>query len=176
MDKKHLKEEENLENKEDTPDTEEKKDGETEMLKKELQEIKDKYIRLYSEFDNFKRRTAKERIETIKTASESVLKAILPVVDDFERSFKAIEGKTIDTTLKEGTELIYNKLIKVLEQNGVKSMDTKIKEDFDPEKHEAITQISVTDSHLKGKIVDVLEKGYYIQDKVIRFSKVITGT
>ena len=180
MAKENLQPEEDLEDKQDTAKNEEaeekdQKDEETESLKKELEEMKDKYIRLYSEFDNFKRRTAKERIETIKTASESVLKAIIPVVDDFERSFKAMEDKTIDATLKEGAELIYNKLIKVLEQNGVKPMNTKIGEEFDPEQHEAITQTPVTESHLKGKIVDVLEKGYYIYDKVIRFSKVITG-
>jgi len=142
-------------------------------LQKELAEQKDKYLRLYSEFENFRRRTSKERLELTQSANEQLLKALLPVADDFERaekSFKDKNGKDL-----EGFFLIHNKLKKLLEQFTVKVMDIKSGADFNPDLHEAITQIPVTDEKLKGKVVDVVEKGYLLNDKVIRFAKVVVG-
>jgi molecular chaperone GrpE len=148
---------------------------ETEVLKKELAEQKDKYLRLYSEFENFRRRTAKEKMDLLKTANEDALVSLLPILDDFERAMKSIqETKDIDA-VKEGINLIYTKLLKTLESKGLKSMETKGK-DFNPDLHEAITQVPAASEKLKGKVVDELEKGYYLNDKVIRFAKVIIGS
>ncbi|HZY81658.1 MAG TPA: nucleotide exchange factor GrpE [Cyclobacteriaceae bacterium] len=138
-------------------------------LQDELAESKDKYLRLYAEFENHRRRTAKERLELIQSANEQLIKALLPVVDDFERaekSLKELNGKEAD-----GVLLIYQKLKKVLDQYGVKAMDAQ--GDFNPDLHEAITQ--VPDESKKGKVVDVVEKGYLLNDKVIRFAKVVVG-
>lgn len=142
-------------------------------LRKELTEQKDKYLRLYSEFENFRRRTSKERLELTQSANEQLLKALLPVVDDFERAEKSFKDKN-DKDL-EGFFLIQNKLKKLLEQFAVKEMDIKSGAGFNPDLHEAITQIPVTDEKLKGKVVDVVEKGYLLNDKVIRFAKVVVG-
>ena len=139
-------------------------------LEQELAEQKDKYIRLYSEFENFRRRTAKEKLDMIKTANESMATALLPILDDFERAMKSFEGEE-----KEGILLIYNKLKKTLEQKGVTVMDLKQGDDFDAEFQEAITQIPAPDDSLKGKVVDVVEKGYTLGEKVIRFAKVVIG-
>ncbi|NJM24292.1 MAG: nucleotide exchange factor GrpE [Bacteroidia bacterium] len=141
-------------------------------LKAELAATKDKYLRLYSEFENFRRRTSKEKIEMIQTASEQVLKAMLPVLDDFERAEKALESQNTDV---EGFALIHNKFRRILEQNGVKVMDLKAGSDFDADFQEAITQIPAPEEKLKGKVVDVVEKGYLLNDKVIRFAKVVVG-
>jgi molecular chaperone GrpE len=146
-----------------------KDDVATAKLQDELAESKDKYLRLYAEFENHRRRTAKERLELIQSANEQLIKTLLPVVDDFERaekSLKELNGKEAD-----GVLLIYQKLKKVLDQNGVKAMDAQ--GDFNPDLHEAITQ--VPDETKKGKIVDVVEKGYLLNDKVIRFAKVVVG-
>lgn len=148
--------------------------SETDTLKNEVAELKDKYLRLYSEFDNFRKRTSKEKIDLTKTANEEVLKAILPTLDDFERAFKAIGNDDNVKAAKEGIEIIYHKLYKTLEAKGLKAMSS-IGEAFDPELHEAITQIPAPSEDLKGKIVDEVEKGYYLNDKVIRFAKVVTG-
>ena len=139
-------------------------------LEQELAEQKDKYIRLYSEFENFRRRTAKEKLDMIKTANESMATALLPILDDFERAMKSVEGEQ-----KEGILLIYNKLKKALEQKGVTVMDLKPGDDFDAEFQEAITQIPAPDESLKGKVVDVVEKGYTLGERVIRFAKVVIG-
>ena len=144
-------------------------------LKRELEESKDKYLRLYSEFDNYRRRTAKERVELIKTAGEDVLAVLIPVVDDFERAKKSIDGQEIEASVKEGVDLIYNKLIKVLDQKGLKAMEVETGHEFNPELHEAVTQFPAPDDSLKGKVIDVVEKGYVLGDKVIRFAKVVTG-
>jgi molecular chaperone GrpE len=149
---------------------------ETDLKKahEELAESKDKYLRMYSEFENFRRRTAKEKLELIQSASEQVVKSMLPVLDDFERAEKAflnIESKEL-----EGFLLIYNKFKKVMEQTGVKPMDVKSGSDFDADLHEAITQIPAPDEKLKGKVVDVVEKGYVLNEKVIRFAKVVIGS
>ncbi|MGL4631502.1 MAG: nucleotide exchange factor GrpE [Leadbetterella sp.] len=142
-------------------------------LEKELGELKDKYLRLYSEFDNFRKRTAKERIDTIMTASEGLMKDLLPVVDDFERAQKSTENATDLTAVKEGIDLIYNKLKNTLTQKGLKPMES-IGQTFDVELHECITQFAASDEQ-KGKIIDEVEKGYFLNEKVIRYAKVVVG-
>lgn len=149
-------------------------DEETAKLKNDLAEAKDKYIRLYSEFDNFRKRTAKEKLEMIQSANEHLLRTLLPVVDDFERAEKAFREKNDKEV--EGFLLICNKFKKVLEQAGVKAMELGAGSDFNADFHEAITQIPAPDEKLKGKIVDVIEKGYLLNEKVIRFAKVVVGS
>ncbi len=149
--------------------------SEIEKLKAELQEAKDKYLRLYSEFENFRRRTAKERIELTKTASENLMTALLPVMDDFERAQKALEESEDHKASKEGFDLIYNKFRNILKQKGLKPMEDKIGAEFNTEFHEAISQVPVDKKKLKGKIIDTVEKGYYLDEKVIRFAKVVIG-
>lgn len=140
----------------------------------ELAEAKDKYVRLYAEFENHRRRTSREKLEMIQGANEQLLRALLPILDDFERAEKSIIDK--DSKESEGFFLIQNKYSKILEQYGVKPMDTSIGTAFDADLHEAITQVPAQDEKMKGKIVDVLEKGFLLNDKVIRFAKVIIGT
>ncbi len=146
------------------------------LEKKEIEckELHEKFVRLYSEFDNFRKRTAKEKIEITKTASENVLKDLLPVLDDFERAIA--NNKDLDDlkALKEGFELIHNKLFKNLEAKGLKRMESQ-GDLFDVDKHEALTNIPAPKKNLKGKVVDVVEKGYLLNDKVIRFAKVVVG-
>ena len=137
-------------------------------------DFKDKYIRLYSEFENYRKRTAKEKIDIITNASENLLKEILPVVDDFERAIVNNEKVSEAETIKEGFELIHNKLYKTLTNQGLKPMDA-IEKNFDPDIHEAITKVPAPKNKLKGKVIDVIEKGYTINDKVIRFAKVVVG-
>ncbi len=151
---------------------------ETKKLKAELEESKDKYLRLYSEFENFRRRTAKERLELTKTANEDLVSALIPVLDDFERAQKSFENKDkVDIkSAVEGFKLIQNKLYKSLEQKGLKPMPDTPGIEFDPEIHEAITKIPAPNEKLKGKVVDVVEKGYYLNDKVVRFAKVVIGS
>ncbi len=144
--------------------------SEEEKLKIELNSVQDKYLRLYSEFENFKRRTSKERADLFKTANQEVLLAMIPVLDDFERALNAMEGNKE----KEGVELIFNKFKNSLTQKGIKEMDSMGKA-FDPDFHEAITKIPAPSEELRDKIVDVLEKGYFLHDKVIRFAKVVIG-
>lgn len=140
----------------------------------ELAEQKEKFIRLYSEFENFRRRTAKEKLEMIQSANEQLVKTLLPVADDFERAEKSFKDKN-DKEL-EGFFLIYNKFRKTLDQAGVKAMEIKPGSDFNADLHEAITQIPVEDGSLKGKVVDVVEKGYLLNDKLIRHAKVVVGS
>lgn len=156
-------------------DTEETEASESDKLATENQELKDKYVRLYSEFDNFRRRTAKERLELVNTASQDLIQEILPVMDDFERSFKAESSAEDDDQKNTGNKLIYNKLLRVLTARGLKPMDELVGKDFDAEYHEAITQIPAPSDELKGKIVDVVEKGYTLGGKVVRFAKVVIG-
>lgn len=146
----------------------------SQKLQDELAESKDKYLRLYAEFENHRRRTARERLELIQTAGVEVLRALLPIVDDFERAEKSYKGKEDDKE-SEGFFLIKNKFLKILEQSGVTPMETKPEDDFNPDLHEAITQIAAPDERLKGKILDVVEKGYLLNEKVIRFAKVVVG-
>ncbi len=140
-------------------------------LKDELAEFKDKYLRLYSEFDNFRKRTSKEKLDLIQNANEQLLVALLPIVDDFERASKAGE----ENQDIEGYKLIQDKFSKSMEKYGVKIMKVEAGSDFDPDFHEAITQIPAPEEKLKGKIVDVVEKGYLLNEKVIRYAKVVVG-
>jgi molecular chaperone GrpE len=144
----------------------------------ELQEkydtLNDKYLRLYSEFENFRRRTAKEKLDGMKTAGGNIVRDLLPVLDDFERAIAANENNEDINNIKEGFELIHHKLKHNLEQQGLKPMDAKGKE-FDTEYHEAITNIPAPSEDMKGKVVDVAEKGYFFHDNVLRYAKVIVG-
>lgn len=149
--------------------------SELDKLKGELAEAKDKYLRLYSEFDNYRRRTSKEKLNLIKTANEDLITALIPVIDDFERAEKSFEDETDVKAIVEGVKLIANKFNASLEQKGLKVMDSESGIDFDPEIHEAITQIPAPDKKLKGKVIEVIEKGYFLGEKVIRFAKVVTG-
>ncbi|MFD2520526.1 nucleotide exchange factor GrpE [Emticicia soli] len=142
-------------------------------LEGQLAEAKDKYLRLYAEFENFRRRTAKEKIETIQNASEGLIKELIPVIDDFERANKSFETVTEVEPLKEGIALIFNKLQKTLAAKGLKPMEAK-DQTFDVELHECITQFAAGDDK-KGKVIDEVEKGYFLNDKVIRYAKVVVG-
>ena len=150
----------------------EKKVEETDLEK--LTELNDKYLRLAAEYDNYRRRTLKERMELLKSAGEDILVNIIPIMDDFERGLDSIDKAKNINAIKEGVQLIYNKFGEFLKQRGVKEIDAKEK-DFDTDLHEAITKIPAPNKKLKGKVVDVIEKGYYLNEKVIRFSKVIIG-
>lgn len=143
-------------------------------LQKELQEQKDKYLRLSADFDNYRKRTLKEKIELAKLAGEEILVKILPVLDDLERAMKSVEEAHDLEAVKEGMNLIYNKFKEYLNQQGVQEIDA-MHQEFDTDVHEAVTQIPVADEELKGKVVDIIEKGYTLNDKVIRYSKVVIG-
>jgi len=143
-------------------------------LKEEISLANDKYLRLYAEFDNFRRRTIKEREEARKMEGKDVIVALLPVLDDFERALRSMDSATEVGPVKEGVQLIQNKLKNVLAQKGLKEMES-IGAPFDPELHEAITNIPAPDEASKGKVVDEMEKGYFLNDKVARFAKVIVG-
>jgi molecular chaperone GrpE len=143
-------------------------------LKEELAQANDKYLRLYAEFDNYKRRTTKERVELLQTAGKEVIVSLLTVLDDFERAAKAMENSTDVNAVKEGVALVQSKLKGILSQKGLKEMETKGTA-FDADIHEAITSIPAPTHDLKGKVVDELEKGYYLNDKVVRFAKVVVG-
>lgn len=149
-------------------------EDEVEKLKSELEKEKKEYLFLMAEFDNFRKRTLKEKSELIKNAAESAFKGLLPIVDDLERALKASEGSEDANAMREGMELIYKKLKKYMEQNGVKEMDPDDRE-FDADKHEAISVVPVPDENQKGKILDTVEKGYMINDKVLRHAKVVVG-
>lgn len=148
--------------------------SETEQLKADLDKEKDKFLRLFAEFENYKRRTSKERLELFKTANQEVMTAMLPVLDDFDRALNEIQ-KTKDKNLLKGVELIHNKFRETLKNKGLEAMEVKSGDSFDADVHEAITQIPAPSDKLKGKIVDVLERGYKLGDKIIRFPKVVTG-
>lgn len=141
----------------------------------EIAELKDKYLRLYADFENYRRRTAKEKLELIGTATEGLMVTLLPVVDDFERAMQSMETSTDVATLKEGVSLIQHKLVKTLESKGLKPMSAK-GEPFNADLHESVTQFPAPTEDLKGKVIDEIEKGYYLNDKVIRFAKVIIGS
>ena len=154
----------------DTPVEEVPELTETENLQNELGELKDKYLRLYSDFDNFRKRTAKEKLEMIQSASERVIVDVLPVLDDMERATaNATEGE-----ISEGIQLIFSKLNNILTSKGLKSMEAK-GEVFNADIHEAITQFPAPTEDDKGKVFDVVEKGYFLNDKVIRFAKVVVA-
>ena len=145
-----------------------------EQLTQDLATEKDKYIRLFAEFENYKRRTSKERIELFKTANQEVLQAMLPVLDDFDRALIEI-AKSEDEVMLKGVELIHEKLKSTLTSKGLEQVELAVGDAFDADFAEAITQIPAPSDNLKGKIVDILEKGYKLGDKIIRFPKVVIG-
>ncbi len=153
-------------------------DSTIDKLTAEVEEYKNKYLRLYADFENFRRRTSKEKLDLLKSAGAETITAILPVLDDFERALKSIESSTDENggthAIKEGIDLVYTKLYKTLQQKGLQPMDAVGKE-FDSELHEAITQIPAPEENLKGKVIDEVEKGYFLNEKVIRFAKVVIG-
>lgn len=144
------------------------------QLKEDLEKEKDKFLRLFAEFENYKKRTSRERIELFKTASQDVLQSMIPVMDDFDRAMKEIE-KSEDTDLIKGVNLIHNKLKETLKNKGLLEVEVLAGDVFNADDHEAITQIPAPSDDLKGRIVDIIEKGYKLGDKVIRFPKVVTG-
>lgn len=146
-----------------------------EQLQDEIAKEKDKFMRLFAEFENYKKRTNKERIELFKTAGQEVMLAMLPVLDDFERALTHIEDDKEAEELRKGVLLIYQKLISTLEQKGLSKIEVKQGDVFNADNHEAITQIPAPTDDLKGKIIDVVERGYKLGDKVIRFPKVVIG-
>lgn len=149
------------------------KELEEELLAAKLkhEELNDKYLRLFSEFDNYRKRTLKERIELSKTATEEVITDLLTVIDDFERALQSIEK---DKAESEGISLIYNKLIKILQQKGLQEIEAKGSE-FDTDFHEALTNVPTPDEQMKGKVMDVIQKGYTLNGKVIRYARVVVG-
>lgn len=146
-----------------------------EKLQEELAKEKDKFMRLFAEFENYKKRTTKERIELFKTAGEEVMQAMLPVLDDFERALTHIEEDKEAEELRKGVLLIYQKLLNTLEQKGLSAIEVKAGDVFDAEDHQAVTQIPAPSDDMKGKIIDIVEKGYKLGDKVIRYPKVVVG-
>ncbi|GAB4129412.1 MAG: nucleotide exchange factor GrpE [Raineya sp.] len=157
--------------KNDTQSSEDK----VKQLETALAEQKDNYLRLYADFENFRRRTAKEKIEFLEQANAKLLVELLPVFDDFERALKSFENPDLQvSTAKEGIQLIYQKFQKFLEKQGLVAMESN-QQDFDPDKHEAIAQVPAPSEDLKGKIIDTVEKGYFLGEKVVRFAKVVTG-
>jgi molecular chaperone GrpE len=149
-------------------------ESELEMLKTALDEAKDKYIRKVAEFDNFKRRNAKERLELIQTAGKEVINELLDVLDDCDRAQKQLENSEDSKAIKEGVMLVFNKLRNTLQSKGVKVMET-INQEFNADLHEAITEIPAPTEALKGKVIDEVMKGYYLNDKIIRHAKVVVG-
>ncbi len=161
------------ENQENTIDDQQELSVE-EQLKEELGKEKDKFLRLFAEFENYKKRTTKERIELFKTANQDVLQSLLPVLDDFDRAISEI-SKSEDKVLLKGVELIHNKLKDTLSSKGLELVEVKTGDVFDADFAEAVTQIPAPSDDLKGKVVDVIEKGYKLGDKIIRYPKVVTG-
>jgi molecular chaperone GrpE len=146
-----------------------------EELEEKCNETNDKYLRLYSDFDNYRKRTSKERIDLLKTASQDIMVELLPVLDDFERAMQAMTDNNAQEESVKGVELIYNKLFSLLKQKGLEPMDAVNKE-FDTDFHEAITKIPAPTDELKGKVVDVIQTGYLLNGKIIRFAKVVVGS
>ena len=147
---------------------------EIDQLKKELDEQKEKFIRIYAEFDNYKRRSAKERVELIQTAGREVLQSLLEVLDDSERAESQLQKTEDLAQIREGVQLVFTKFRNIMHSKGLKEMKS-IGEEFNPDFHEAITEIPVQDESMKGKVVDQVEKGYTLNDKIIRFAKVVVG-
>ncbi|MEO8885166.1 MAG: nucleotide exchange factor GrpE [Mucilaginibacter sp.] len=160
----------------ETPQTETTLDEKSaeDLLKEELSLANDKYLRLYAEFDNFRRRTTKERIDLLQTAGKETIVAMLPVLDDFERAVKSMSTATDINAVKEGVMLVQNKLTNILSQKGLKPMES-IGTAFDADLHEAITNVPAPTDDMKGKVIDEMEKGYYLNDTVVRFAKVVVG-
>jgi molecular chaperone GrpE len=174
LEKEDLTQEENGEQVAETPEnvngaaTQNAFEKENAELQKQVEELKDKYLRQAAEFENFKRRSVKEKIETIQTAARDTLSALLPILDDFERASK-------NEQFTEGVNFVHQKLVNTLSAKGLKAMDSPQGADFDPEFHEAITEIPAPTEALQGKIIDTVEKGYFLNDKIIRYAKVVVG-
>jgi molecular chaperone GrpE len=147
---------------------------EAEKIQAELAEQKGKYLRLYAEFDNYKKRSARERVELMQTAGREVIVPLLEVLDDCDRAEKQLQESGQQDAVQEGVLLVFNKLRSVLFAKGVKPMDCKGRE-FNPDEHEAVSQVPVADENLKGKVIEEIVKGYYLNDKIIRFAKVVVG-
>ncbi len=153
---------------------EDSNEQETEKLKVELKEANDKYLRLVAEFDNFRKRNARERMELMQTAGLEVIKAMLPVLDDSERAAKQLEKADDIAAIKEGVSLVFSKLKTTMQQKGLRAMES-INEPFDADLHEAITEIPAPNEDMVGKVIDVVDPGYYLNDKLIRHAKVVVG-
>ena len=149
-------------------------DDELDKLKEEVQAQKDKYLRLFAEFDNFRKRSARESLELRQTAGKEIIVSLLDVLDDCDRAEKQLQNAESIDQVKEGIQLVFNKIRSVLQSRGLKAMSS-IHTNFDVEKHEAITEVPVQDASLKGKVIDEVQKGYYLNDKIIRFAKVVVG-
>jgi molecular chaperone GrpE len=145
-----------------------------EKLQQELADLRDKYIRLMSDFDNYKKRTSRERIELIGTAAQDTLTALLPVLDDFDRAQNLTDEQKKTDAFQEGIQLVYHKLSNILQQRGLEPMEST-GQDFNPDWHEALTEIPAPTEALKGKVVDTIERGYLLKGKIIRYAKVVTG-
>jgi len=143
-------------------------------LKQQVGELKDKYLRVYAEFENFRKRSVREKLDMMKTAAQDTMSVLLPVLDDFDRAKKNAEDENSTEPFSEGVMMVYNKLSNTLKQKGLKEMETN-GEDFDPELHEAITEIPAPSDDMKGKIIDTIEKGYYLNDSILRHAKVVVG-
>jgi len=169
-----------IENEESKNEAEAKKDSDSNQdnsakITAELSEMKDKYLRLYAEFDNYRKRTLREREDMIKTAAQDTIKSIIPTLDDFERAIKASKAEAENnSTIFEGVVLIQEKLLRTLEQQGLKAMESD-GQPFNPDMHEALTKVPVPNEELKGKVIETIEKGYYLKDKIIRYAKVVVG-
>ena len=159
---------------ENTGENDETVENAAEALKNEVAELKDKYLRLIADFDNYRKRSAKERIELIQTASRDLIEELLPVLDDSERDEKQMLATHDIEAIKEGQKLVFNKLRNALQSKGLKAMES-IGTNFNPEFHEAITEVPAPNDEMKGKVLDEVERGYYLNDKIIRFAKVVVG-
>jgi molecular chaperone GrpE len=159
---------------ETAPEAEQTPLSELDQLKADLADQKDKYLRLMAEFENFRRRTAKERLDLIQTAGKDVIVSMLEVMDDCDRAEKQLNSADDIAVQKEGIQLVFNKVRSTLQSKGVTAMES-LHKDFNVELHEAITEIPVTDNKQKGKVVDEITKGYFLNDKIIRFAKVVVG-
>lgn len=148
--------------------------GKYEELARENEELKDKYLRLFAEFDNYKKRTIREKMDLIHTAAENTMSSLLPVLDDFDRAKKSADDESSEEVWSDGIKLVYNRLYSILKNSGLEPMVSD-GEVFDPEMHDAITEIPAPSDALKGKIVDTIEKGYFLKDKLIRHAKVVVG-
>lgn len=169
-------EQEELNDNMEPEDTSEEEDAmtEEERLKEELGKEKDKFLRLFAEFENYKKRTSKERMDLFKTAGQEVIVSLLPVLDDFDRALKEL-SKSEDTEMFKGVELIKVKFRETLKSKGLEEVEVAVGDTFDAEIHEAITQIPAPDKDMKGKIIDVIEKGFRLGDRIIRHPKVVVG-
>ena len=147
---------------------------EYQALQGEMDELKDKYLRLMAEFENFRKRNVRERLDLMKNAAQDTMSALLPVLDDFDRAKKSAEDDKSEEVFTEGVTLVYNKLFSSLGNMGLEPFDAT-GEDFDPELHEAITEIPAPSDDLKGKVIDTIEKGYRLNDRIIRYAKVVVG-